>query len=87
MVSKVQKSLSVNNHVRVTLILAYIDKATSEHHYNHTHLDDCYPDLINTHNLMNILKSNDFYHVVGIEYDWITVPFDQIDMTVVNTIH
>lgn len=87
MVSKVQKYLSVNNHVRVTLILAYIDKATSEHHYNHTHLDDHYPDLVNTHNLMSILKSNELYHVTGIEYYWVHIPFDQIDMTVVNTIH
>lgn len=85
--SKAQTSLSENKYIRVTVIIAYLKKETCEHDYSYTHLDDYYPDLINTHNLINKLHSNETYQILGIEYEWECVPFSSIDTTLVNTIH
>lgn len=85
--SKVQTYLSENKHIRVTIIIAYLKKETCEQDYSYTHLDDYYPDLINTHNLINKLHSNETYQILGIEYEYEYVPFNSIDMTLVNTIH
>lgn len=85
--SKVPISLNESKYVRVTLIIAYLCKDKFEQKYSYTHLDDCFPDLLNTHNLLNKLSSNETYQILGIEYEWEIIPFDSIDMTLVNTIH
>lgn len=80
-------SSNENKYVRVTVIIAYLVKETHEHNYNYTHIDDCYPDLANTHNLLNKLDSNDIYQVTGIEYEYDVVHFDDYEPTLVNTMH
>lgn len=84
---KVQTSSEENKYVRVTIIICYLNKEEHEHHYNYTHIDDFYPDLANTHNLINRLYSNQLYQILGIEYDYEIVRFDDVEMTLVNTIH
>lgn len=84
---KVQTFSEENKHVRVTIIIAYLDKEDYQQHYNYTHVDDCYPDLFNTRHLINKLNSNETYQILGIEYEYEIVPFDSIDTTLVNIVH
>jgi len=78
---------SKGNNVRVTLVIASVLKETGEIKYNYTHVDDFYPDLVVTHDLMNKIQSNDIYQVVAIEYYWDDIDFNNNDETIVNTIH
>ena len=75
------------NYVLVTVFISYIDKKTDQQEVTYTKVEDTYPNLIVTNNLIGILNSTDKYKITGIEYDLESVNFKKINKDIVNTWH
>ena len=75
------------NYVLVTVFISYIDKETDQQEVTYTKVEDTYPNLIVTNNLINTLNSTDKFKITGIEYDLESVNFKKINKDIVNTWH
>ena len=74
-------------YVLSTIIISYLCKKTNESNYSYLKIEDCYPYLVNTNQIINFVKSNDRYQVLGIEYSLEQANFTDIDLELCNTIH
>ena len=74
-------------YVVSTIIISYLCKKTGDHKYSHVKVEDVFPHLINTYNIMNFAKSNDRYEVTGIEWDYEKSSFKDINLDLCNTVH
>jgi hypothetical protein len=74
-------------YVLATIVISYLCKKTNEPKYSAVKVQDCYPSLINTNNIMNFAKSNDRYEVIGIEYSLEEAHFTDIDLDLCHTLH
>ena len=88
--SKVLTSLKENkmDYVLSTIVISYIDKLDNDiQKLTYTKVEDIYPSLINTHHLMQTLKSNDSYIITGMEYELESIDFNSVDTEISNTVH
>jgi len=74
-------------YVLSTIIISYLCKKTNESNYSYVKVEDCYPYLVNTNQIINFAKSNDRYQVLGIEYSLEQANFADIDLELCNTVH
>lgn len=74
-------------YILTTIVISYLCKRTGKSNYSYVKVEDVFPCLVNTFNIMNYAKSNDRYEVLGIEYDYEKFNFQDIDSQVCNTIH
>ena len=88
--SKVLTSLKENkmDYVLSTIVISYIDKLDNDiQKLTYTKVEDIYPNLPNTHHLMQTLKSNDSYTIVAMEYELESIDFNSVDPEINNTVH
>lgn len=74
-------------YVLATILISYLCKDTGETKHNYVRCEDCYPDLINTHFIMNFAQSNDKYQVLATEYSLEEANFLDFDSEICNTVH
>lgn len=84
---KVLTSSKENNYIRVTVVISYLILKENEYDHSVVLIDDCYPEMINTHNLINNLRSNDNYKITALEYNYESIPFHDTHPYLANTIH
>jgi len=74
-------------YVLSTIIISYLCKKTNESNYTYVKVEDCYPYLVNTNQIINFAKSNDRYQVLGIEYSLEEAHFSDYDPDLCNSVH
>lgn len=74
-------------YVLATIIISYLCKKTNKSKYSYLKIEDCRPYLINTNHIINFVKSNDRYEVLGIEYSLEEAHFKNYDPDLCNTVH
>jgi len=74
-------------YVLSTIIISYLCKKTNESNYSYVKVEDCYPYLVNTNQIINFAKSNDRYQVLGIEYSLEEAHFSDYDPDLCNSVH
>jgi len=76
-----------HEYVVATILISYLCKNSGETKQNYVRVEDCYPDLVNTHFIMNFAQSNDKYQVLETEFSLEEAHFSDIDFDLCHTLH
>tara|TARA_R110000803_G_scaffold184512_1_gene246858 strand:- start:110 stop:352 length:243 start_codon:yes stop_codon:yes gene_type:complete len=75
------------DYVLSTIVIAYLCKKTNEPKYSTCKVEDVYPNLFNTRNIVNLVKHTDKYEVMNVEYNFERIDFTDFDDEICNPVN